>query len=85
MRVTESEIKQINELYLQYGTYAAVAREVGRAPSTVKRYVDPNYQSTTPKVEENKEIDWEPLIIAKAFSIFNLEWEEGHSYEGVLY
>lgn len=85
MRVTESEIKQINELYLQYGTYAAVAREVGRAPSTVKRYVDPNYQSTTPKVEENKEIDWEPLIIAKAFSIFSLEWEEGHSYEGVLY
>lgn len=85
MRVTESEIKQINELYLQYGTYAAVAREVGRAPSTVKRYVDPNYQSTTPKVEENKEIDWEPLIIAKTFSIFNLEWEEGHGYEGVLY
>lgn len=85
MRVTESEIKQINELYLQYGTYAAVAREVGRAPSTVKRYVDPNYQST-PIVKENKEIDWTPLINAKPFNIFSLEWEEGHyNDESIFY
>ena len=85
MRVTESEIKQINELYLQYGTYAAVAREVGRAPSTVKKYIDPNYQSTIPKVKEDKEIDFTSLIITKALDIFSLEWEKGHSHESVLY
>jgi len=78
MRVTEEEIKRINELYIQLGTYAAVAREVGRAPSTVKRYVDLNFQSSTPEISGDKEIDWTPLINAKSFSIFDLGWEKGH-------
>ena len=43
-RVTDRDIKLMNELYVKYGTYAAVAREVGFAPSTVKRYMTPNYQ-----------------------------------------
>lgn len=43
-RVTDKDIKLMNELYVKYGTYAAVAREVGFAPSTVKRYITPNYQ-----------------------------------------
>ena len=43
-RVTDRDIKLMNELYVKYGTYAAVAREVGFAPSTVKRYITPNYQ-----------------------------------------
>lgn len=43
-RVTAKDIKLMNELYVKYGTYAAVAREVGFSPSTVKRYITPNYK-----------------------------------------
>lgn len=39
MKITDKEILQINRLYKQLGTYAAVAREVGCAPSTVKKYI----------------------------------------------
>ncbi len=60
MRVSEDEIIRMNELYLEYRTYAAVAREVGRAPSTVKRYIDPNYarRAICKKV---REVDWKAL------------------------
>lgn len=40
------EIQRINELYFRYKTYAEVARQTGFAPSTVKKYVDPNWQPT---------------------------------------
>ena len=43
--VTQDMIKQINELYLKIKTYSGVAREVGIAPTTVKKYIIPNYQS----------------------------------------
>ena len=43
--VTQEMIKQINELYLKIKTYSGVAREIGIAPSTVKKYIIPNYQS----------------------------------------
>ena len=57
-RVTESEIKRMNELYLIYHTYSAVAKEVGRSPGTVKRYIDPNF---TIEEVELKPIDWHVL------------------------
>lgn len=38
-RVTPEEIIRMNQLYNQHGTYAAVAREMGRSPSVVARYV----------------------------------------------
>ena len=38
-RVTPDEIVRIQQLYNQYGTYAAVAREVGRSVKTVARYI----------------------------------------------
>ena len=38
------DIQRINELYYKYKTYAEVARQTGFAPSTVKKYVDPNWQ-----------------------------------------
>lgn len=44
-RITDEDKIQINELYLQYKTYAEVARQTGFAPSTVKKYVIPNYIS----------------------------------------
>ena len=42
-KITTDIIKQINELYIKLGTYAAVARELGIAPTTVKKYVVPDY------------------------------------------
>lgn len=49
--VTYSDIKEMNRLYLELKTYAAVARKTGFAPSTVKKYIDPNF-----KAVEDKEI-----------------------------
>ena len=42
--VTYSDIKEINRLYIELKTYAAVARKTGFSPSTVKKYVDPNFK-----------------------------------------
>lgn len=46
-RITPEEIIRITQLYNKYGTYAAVAREVGRSASAVARYVK---LQGTPKV-----------------------------------
>lgn len=43
------EIQQINELYYKYHTYAEVARQTGFAPSTIKKYVDSNWQPRNEK------------------------------------
>ena len=43
--VKNDDIKQMNELYLKYKTYAAVARETGFSPSTVKKYIKKDYQA----------------------------------------
>lgn len=42
-KITSEKIVQINELYAKNHNYSATAREIGVAPSTVKKYVDPNY------------------------------------------
>lgn len=42
-KIESDDIIKINELYLKYKTYAAVAREVGCAPSTVKKYIMSNF------------------------------------------
>lgn len=41
--ITQADIKQINKLYLELGTYAAVSRATGFSPGTVKKYVVPGY------------------------------------------
>lgn len=46
-KVTQKDIERMNDLYLEYGTYTAVAREVGFSASTVKRYIIPNYQKVS--------------------------------------
>ena len=38
-RVTPQEIVEINRLYAELGSYAAVGRKIGRSGSTVVRYV----------------------------------------------
>lgn len=43
--ITEETKIQINELYLQIGTYSGVAKKIGCAPSTVKKYIIPGFVS----------------------------------------
>lgn len=44
-KVTQEDIEQMNELYLELHTYAAVSRAVGFSAGTVKKYIIPDYQS----------------------------------------
>lgn len=44
--ITQKEIKEINRLYLQLKTYAAVARATGFSPATVKKYIIKDYAET---------------------------------------
>lgn len=43
-KITNHDIKQINQLYYECHNYSQVARELGFSPATIKRYVDPNYK-----------------------------------------
>lgn len=45
--ITQDQIIEMNELYLQIGTYAGVSRALGGSPSptTVKKYIIPGYMS----------------------------------------
>ena len=43
-KVTNEDILRINELYYKHKTYADVARQTGFAASTVKKYVDKNWE-----------------------------------------
>lgn len=42
-RIDDSTIEKINELYLEYGVKARVARELGVSPASVSKYIQPNY------------------------------------------
>lgn len=55
-RVQPNDIIKMNELYIQVGTYAAVARAVGFSASTVKRYIQADYvpQASMEPVEQIK-------------------------------
>ena len=37
--ISPEEIVEMHRLYRIHGTYAAVAREIGRSPSSVSKYV----------------------------------------------
>ena len=44
-KITADKIIEINRMYIAKGrVYAAVARELGISPSTVKKYVDPHFE-----------------------------------------
>ena len=53
-KVTTDDIKQFNELYYKYKSYAEVARITGWSSSTVSKYVDKNYLN--PFVNSNYEV-----------------------------
>lgn len=72
-KVTPDDILQMNTLYLELKTYAAVARKTGFSAGTVKKYIIPNF---TPAAEE---IRWEgklPSVGEFNISSFDLSEEE---------
>lgn len=54
--VTQGMIEQMNELYLQIGTYAGVSRAMGGTPSasTVKKYIIEGYVSKEETMKNRK-------------------------------
>ena len=56
--VTNEDIKTMNRLYLELKTYAAVARQTGFSPSTVKKYIISDYKPIEEKTIKRFE---EPL------------------------
>ena len=47
--VTQNDKLNINKLYLELGTYAAVARATGFSPSTVKKYIIADFKEPEPE------------------------------------
>lgn len=59
-KIGPEDIITINEAYLACGTYSGAAKATGFAPSTCKKYIDPNYvPKSQPIIEEPIEL---PLI-----------------------
>lgn len=56
-KVTPDDILQMNTLYLELKTYAAVARKTGFSAGTVKKYIIPNF---APAAEKTK---WEGVLL----------------------
>ena len=61
MRVTQEMIVRMNDLYLELKTYSAVARKIGVSPTTVKRYINPNYKRV--KNDENEDENELEIVI----------------------
>ena len=60
--INDDLIIQMNELYLQIKTYAGVSRALGGspAPSTVKKYIIPNY--TSRKELKSTKVSWDIVL-----------------------
>lgn len=59
-RITEEQIRIINEEYLRCHTYSGAAKAAGCSPSTAKKYIIPNFSACAPSI---KEYDIEPMPI----------------------
>lgn len=53
-KITYEDIKNINELYANLKTYAAVSRATGFSPATVKKYVQKDYIPLKDRAENIK-------------------------------
>ena len=66
--VTQNDIKEMNRLYLELKTYAAVARATGFSPSTVKKYIVNGYHTVDDNsiIKFNRPLpEFDPTIFRK--------------------
>ena len=84
-KVSQDDIKNMNELYIKLGTYAAVARETGFSASTVKKYIVPHYVPDEVSKQNRKvfdlesipdDVDPKPFCIDKWGDLCELSYEE---------
>lgn len=59
-RITEEQIRIINEEYLRCHTYSGAAKAAGCSPSTAKKYIIPDFSACA---LSTKEYDIEPMPI----------------------
>jgi len=55
-KVTQDDILQFNLLYLELGSYAAVARKTGFSAGTVKKYIVENFTPPAPQQKWSGEL-----------------------------
>lgn len=89
-RITPEEIEQMILLYDKLGTYAAVAREIGRSASSVSKYIKLAKRlvgSHPVLMRYLKEalchswlVDFDPLLMRKTFRHISM-----HSFEFKMY
>lgn len=77
-RVSLDDVRKINEIYYKCHSYAETARQTGWSASTVRSYVDPNFNPVT----EDKIHRFDPDTEFKGFD--NYEIWEGLDNFGVL-
>lgn len=65
-RITEEQIRIINEEYLRCHTYSGAAKVAGCSPSTAKKYIIPNFSACAPS---SKDYDIEPMPV-ESISVF---------------
>jgi hypothetical protein len=71
-KITEDQKLQMNILYLKYKTYAAVAREIGVSPTTVKKYIVPGF--VLPESDDIKRFDASQLPQFDTAAFENIDW-----------
>lgn len=78
-KITYEDIKNINELYANLKTYAAVSRATGFSPATVKKYVQKDYIPLKDRAENAKpapEIDLN-CITTQVLNLFRSDdWKD---------
>jgi transposase-like protein len=74
--VTLEDKKKMNELYLELKTYAAVARATGFSPSTVKKYIDPEYQPSAQREIKTFDKKLSVLTETEAIELSKADWDK---------
>lgn len=70
-RVTEEDIKLINEAYLACGTYSGAAAATGWSASTVKKYILPDYKPAATSISTDTKIEPADIDTAMNYLLSN--------------
>ena len=77
-KITQQDIIDINEKYIIYKTYVETARQTGFSPSTIKKYIIPNYISQNSIIKKESTIKEFPIFNKEKFN--NINWSDDWLY-----